>query len=213
LDAAFDTWDRLERALERLAPPIVASFRPAASWDQLLHAEQVIGEQLPDFVRAAYLRHDGQIYSYREAHYLLMPFSDWMNLSEVVEFWKEQREANDDYLPSLNAVEIAEMERIDNCAIRNMSYHRGHIPIGCTGAGSNFFLDLAPAALGIRGQVFQGAADDFFPREIEAPSLEAYLQNLIDRLEEGSVAYSQKKGLFNPLTGVGVYTVAAPPTR
>jgi cell wall assembly regulator SMI1 len=213
LSAALDTWDRMEATLGRLAPAIVASFCPAANWDQLLRTEQVIGEQLPDFIRAAYLRHNGQVRGRRVAHYLFMPFCDWLDLGEVAEFWKEQREANDDFFPTMNAAEIRYMEQIDNCAIRSVSYHRGHVPIGSSWAGSDFFVDLDPAALGVRGQVFHGAADDFFPRKTDAISLETYIQDLIDRLTEGSVVHFPDRGLINPLTGNNVYSVAAPPTR
>jgi cell wall assembly regulator SMI1 len=213
LDEAFEEWDRAEAALRRLAPEIAASLRSPASMDQLLETEKLIGEQFPDFVRAAYLRHDGQVLNRRVAHYLLMPTCIWLELAEVNEFWKEQREANDDFFPTMTAVETEYMSRIDNCVIRNVSFHRGHIPIGSSWAGDNFYLDLAPGVLGVRGQVFGGAADDFFPRETEAASLERYLQNLIQRLEEGSVVYAPDTGLFDPSTGMRVYSVATSPKR
>jgi cell wall assembly regulator SMI1 len=213
LKAALELWDELEAKLKLLVPPIVASLRSAASMDQLLQTEELIGEEFPDFVRAAYLRHNGQVLDRRVTHYLFMPFCIWLDLGEVMAFWKEQREANDDFFPTMTAAETAYMNRIDNTVVRNVSFHRGHIPIGASWSGVDFFLDLAPGTLGLRGQVFRGAGDDFFPRETEAASLELYLQNLIARLEEGSVAYAPDTGLFDPSTGMRVYSVAAPPKR
>jgi cell wall assembly regulator SMI1 len=213
IEEEFESWDQLEAALRRFAPEIVASFRPGASMDQILQTEELIGAQFPDFVRAAYLRHNGQVLTRRVADYLFIPFCHWLDLAEVNEFWREQRDANDDFLPSLTSSEIAYMSRIENTVIRNVSYHAGHVPIGASWTGVNFFLDLSPGAMGVRGQVFRGAADDFFPRKAEAESLWRYLRNFVDRLDEGSVAYSPKKGLYDPLTREDVLTVATPPKR
>jgi cell wall assembly regulator SMI1 len=55
----MDTWDRFERVLDKYAPELLASFRPAATIEQVRVAEEAMEVEFHAELRAAYLRHDG----------------------------------------------------------------------------------------------------------------------------------------------------------
>ena len=54
-----DVWDRIHSWLEVHAPIVVAALPPGASEAQIQEAEQYLGVQLPEDVKASYRIHDG----------------------------------------------------------------------------------------------------------------------------------------------------------
>jgi cell wall assembly regulator SMI1 len=197
LPEAFAVWDHVEEVLSRKAPPIEASMLAGAQLEEIEAAEVVFGQQLPQFVRAAYLRHNGQRYNGVDSNAFLMPFAQWLPLKSVIDTWKMFVELEVEFAESMTPSEQRDSLLVSNSVIQKVPFHKGHIPIGSTGASSYFYVDLAPGGLGVRGQVFHGAADDYFPREIEADSFQTYMLALVDHLEKGSLVYDRERGLVN----------------
>jgi cell wall assembly regulator SMI1 len=210
LPEALAVWDRVEEVLAREAPPIVASMLAGAQLEEIKAAEATFGQQLPPFVRAAYLRHNGQRYNGVDSDEFLMPFAEWLPLESVIDTWKMFVELEVEFAESMTPSEQRDSLLVSKSVIQKVPFHKGHIPIGSTGAASYFYVDLAPGGLGVRGQVFHGAADDYFPREIEADSFQTYMLALADHLERGSLVYDRERGLVNAANNERI--VRLPPT-
>jgi cell wall assembly regulator SMI1 len=194
-------WDRIDAVLLSKMPPAFSAFLPGATWDELLDAERAIGQQLPDCIRAAYLRHNGQQLTDAGYHAFLMPFAEWVPLKAMVADWQMFASLAAEFKESMTAEELQESLRTDNCSIRKDPFHPGHIPIGTTYAGCHFYVDLAPGALGVHGQVFSSAPEDVHIRQPDAASFEIYMLTLLDHLDRGSLIYSKDRGLINPMNG------------
>jgi cell wall assembly regulator SMI1 len=194
-------WERIDAVLKEKMFPAFSSFLPGATWDEVLNAERVIGQVLPDCVRAAYLRHNGQQYKNEGYISFLMPFAQWLPLDAMLEDWRMLSSLAMEFDEAMTAPERRDSLRTDHCAIRNVSFHAGHIPIGSTFASSHFFVDLAPGDLGLHGQVFSSAPEDVDVREPEATSLEVYMLALVNHLESGRLIYNKGRGLMDSLDG------------
>jgi cell wall assembly regulator SMI1 len=193
-------WNRIDAVLQSKMSPAFASFLPGATWAELLDAERVLGQQLPDCVRAAYLRLNGQRPTDAGNHCFLMPFAEWVSLEAMVQDWQMLASLGAEFKETMTPEEQRESLRVDNCAIRKDPYHTGHIPIGNTYAGSRFYVDLAPGALGIYGQVFDSAPEDVDVRAPSCDSFENYMLSLVDHLEQGRLLYETGRGLVNAST-------------
>jgi cell wall assembly regulator SMI1 len=204
---ALKVWDRIDTVLQSKMLPAFESFLPGVSWDELLKAEGILGQQLPDCVRAAYLRHNGQRNRSGDPHCFLEPFSEWLPLEAALEDWRMFVSLASDFTAAMTEAELNESLRLDHCAIRHVSFHAGHIPIGSTYAGSHFFVDLAPGKLGVYGQVFSSAPEDVDLREPCGSSFEGYMLTLVEHLDRGTLIYNKRRGLIEPVTGEPVMSI------
>jgi cell wall assembly regulator SMI1 len=140
-------------------------------------------------------------------HIFLEPFAEWLPLEAMLDDWRMFVSLAAEFEEAMSEQEKRASRRVDNCVIRNVSFHAGHIPIGSTYASSHFFVDLAPGDLGVRGQVFASAPEDVDVREPCGSSLEAYLLALVDHLERGSLVYNKTRGLVEARSGERVLSI------
>lgn len=116
---------------------------------------------------------------------------DWMAftpllLEELRAEWKSQRD--------LVAVgEFADLSPQPDAGIADAWWHPGWIPFAGNGGGDLFCIDTAPATGGVVGQVVAHSHESG-RRRLLAPSLEAYLETLADRTEQGEFVFDPTYG-------------------
>jgi cell wall assembly regulator SMI1 len=203
LSAALEEWDRIEAVLLAKAPPIARSLLPGASLDELHRVEREIGCVLPDFVRAAYLRHNGQVYRGEGCHHFLMPSATWTPLATCLENWQMLASVEHELLAHSTSANDHHEWSAEDCAVRRVPWHAGHIPIGACDWDEYFFLDTAPGGKGTNGQLFtKSMEEDYSQIEPCGDSLQSYLLTLVDHLQQGRVVYDMQRGrLLDSLAG------------
>jgi cell wall assembly regulator SMI1 len=176
-------WDRFEAMLRVHASALLESFYPPATLEQLEQAERALDVQLPDEVRAAYLRHDGCSKKW------IGSLCHLGSLERVVEVWK-------------SCCGVAEELRLtgdlmlgyqpDDSAWPTLKvwpgwFHPKWIPIGVSNTPSCVHVDLCPNPAGKHGQLLQD--EGMGEPSVLADSLNGYLEFLIEKVEHGVLKY------------------------
>ncbi|MFM2054022.1 MAG: hypothetical protein RL456_2059 [Pseudomonadota bacterium] len=166
---------RLEQALARHRPDLLADLNPPATEADLAALQAALGQPLPDGLRRWLARHDGQRaaagglfedggHEALSARGILAQWSLWARMLDEGRFASRLAEAAP--------------------GVRAAWWDRGWVPFTHDGAGSHLCLDLAPAEGGTPGQVI-AVAGDGPAREVRAVSLQAWLAQAIDRIGAG----------------------------
>lgn len=167
------TWDRIEAWLAANAPGVLASLNPPATDADIAATEALVGRALPDDVRAAYRRHDGQADDGG-----LFGASDWLPLARVRDEWSEWKAATDngDFAGLTNDT--------DGRVISRDWWHSGWVPLALSGGGDSYCVDLAPGSDGTVGQVIE-MIHDASDRPVLAASFSDWLDDFAEELEAG----------------------------
>lgn len=166
-------FERLERWLAAHAPQIHAELTPGVEDSELDELEALTGQTLPPDFRALYRRHGDWGRALRLTHMPLMQVHrDWL-------MWE-----------SLSGEDFASSPKghfsFPPGAITPRYINLGWIPFLSDHGGNAVGIDLAPAAMGVRGQVITFGRDE---REkfVLAPSLGDFLHEYVERLEAGRI--------------------------
>jgi cell wall assembly regulator SMI1 len=202
-----DIWNRMERVLSVHAPPVLKSLRPPATAAQIADAEALLELRFPDEVRAAYLRHDGQVAG---ADWTYLPGAgtandaisifhygfDWCNLEQLKTIWSrffngrwQSRENNPGEFPAYDPY-------WDGLAVKPLLWNRKWIPIGISTGMCIGYVDTDPAPAGVMGQMLIDLGTGADDGEAVAPSLNSYLTALLDALEIGEILYDTGYGFI-----------------
>jgi cell wall assembly regulator SMI1 len=173
-DEGNGAWDRVERWLALEAPNVADGLNPPAREVDLAEAEVVLGVRLPEAVRRAYLRHDGQR---RDAPWMF-DGSEWLSLNRIQEEWRVWKELLDD-----GDFDGSEGEG-DGETVRTDWWNAGWIPLTYDGSGNHHCVDMAPGPRGNVGQIIEMWHDDG-ARPVVATSFEAWIGGFADALEAG----------------------------
>jgi cell wall assembly regulator SMI1 len=205
-------WDRVETVLEKHAPLVFATLRPPATEAQVAEAEALLELQFPAEIRAAYLRHDGQVEG-NEWTNLNSPPSpnifhfgfNWCNLEQLKAIWKrdfkmrwERRAEEPELFPDYDS-------SWDELDVRPLWWNRKWIPIGISAGQFNAYVDTDPAPKGVVGQLLLDGDDG--EASVFAPGLNAYLSALLDLLESGDVVHDQQHGFIGGKKRCRIYTL------
>ena len=179
-------WTRLDIHMQAHAKGMMAHLRPPASEAQIAAAEDELGIDFPEDLRAAYRWHDGQTYYDGQVHPYFFGDRAWASLEHVLRCWRSNNKALD--LLDANAVQD-EGTIVATQVIRYDWWNAGYIPIGDPQAATKLCIDMAPGPAGRPGQVIAWFADG--PEHVViAGSLHEHMEDLARRLESGAIRFS-----------------------
>jgi cell wall assembly regulator SMI1 len=194
------SWQRLERWLGKHFPRGLLALRSGASEAQLKKLEQVLGQTLPQDMRASWALHDGEEPGVWEGVIFRCRLISVQGIETV---WR--------HLQSVLPMQEAHPDRfgLDECtsfpkgAIQCVNYTRGWIPLH-DWDGRHFGVDLNPAPHGVRGQVINFGLGHS-AKYVLARSWGHFLEDVADELEAGNFVLEVDKD-----GGIATYCPAAP---
>lgn len=173
-------WKRIEDWLQAHAPEALAGLNGPASLEQIEHAEHALGVRLPDDVRAAYLRHNGQD---PDAPLVLLGW-EFLSLEEVVAQWSIWKDLLDS-----GTFDTAQ-SNADGHLVKQDWWNAAWIPFTHNGGGDHLCIDLDPGTEGVAGQIIEMWHDEG-SRPVLAPSFEAFLSAYVDSLDAGDYLFDE----------------------
>lgn len=189
VDSVVIAWQRIVAWLQEHAPAALAQSQGPALAQQLDAIAAQVGLPLPDDFYTFY-----QLINGAEASGIFPSTDDWdqmaygpLSLAQVVQEWQMQKEL----------LEMGDFARLNPQAavgVANVWWHPAWLPFAGNGGGDYYCIDLAPTAEGVKGQVITHAHESG-KHTVLAPSLAAYLSNLADALEAGTLVYDEDYGL------------------
>ena len=187
--------DFLDTLLE-YATPLVATFNKGATEEELADFEAEMGVRLPAVVREMYMMFNGQRAGDNDVFFLdglrFLPLGE---IKVAQRHWQELLEEVSD----LKSLSFDKEEAIDmgwHKVIRNQFYDGKWLPFLTNGARF-LFIDLNPDKNGRLGQIAEidlllhSVKESFM--DIQASSLEDWLEDLIERIEVGIVYYDEER--------------------
>jgi cell wall assembly regulator SMI1 len=206
-------WDRIDAMLQRYAPELFKSMKPAATIEQIAAAEATMGITLPDDLRAAYLRHNG-CYEPRSGYHhrpgvhtnVFLVVEDWCSLDAMVANWQGQVEGRDSTLAHYpDAFSCFEDPTWAGYAVKEHGWNGARIPVGITAGNIVVFVDLDPGADGCAGQlIFDNGCDG---PSLLAPSFNAHFDRLGCLLETGALVHEADHGWVEPIGRMVAQTI------
>jgi cell wall assembly regulator SMI1 len=181
--------DHLDALLRQHATPIFDLMRSPATWEKIEAVERELGFRLPADMRAAYRWHDGQEYHGAQPRPRLFGTFAWMSLDDLVRSWS----GCTDMLNELRARgEIPEEREViaSDQKIRFAVWNPSWVPVGDCKGGPLLCVDLAPGPGGCEGQLIEWFPDFPDGHALVAVNLEAHFQDLVQRLQSGSIRFS-----------------------
>lgn len=183
LAAVQALWKRIDRWLERNAPPLLRLMGKPATREAIYKAEKALGLELPDDVRASCTVHDGS------AAFRFFPSGDFLSLKQMV---FEHRML----VTTHRGNTFDGHEGHPTGPIRKDWYNEGWVPLTHDGCGDHTFIDLAPAKGGKVGQLIDFGHEQG-TEGVAAPSLARYLKVMADALESGAGAFFNRASVTN----------------
>jgi cell wall assembly regulator SMI1 len=191
-------WDRIERLLQQLAPPIRESLQPGASETTLHQVEVFLPVTLPEEVKTLYRIHDGQ----GDHNY-------YRECTGLVDGWF--------FSPLLTLCHSWLINRLDfglpgghthfPCLTReraSVDWHPQWLPFMSHQMGPAYCIDLAPGPTGRRGQIlfhndcYCNYPDPHAPGHssirVVASGIEEFFSKLADDLEVGVYTFDEATG-------------------
>ena len=165
-------------------PLLVDSMRPGASEGEIASLEALIGQRLPEDVRALYKLADGQIpYEFgKTPHYPGLFFGLPFNPIAIVKDHWRMRPPVDGSLDDDNQF----LSSFPPGAMKVLYTSPGWIPLSDDAGGNFMGVDLDPGPEGNVGQWIVFGADEFESVRV-ATSLGAFLDWIADEVEQGRV--------------------------
>lgn len=172
-------WDRIHTWLGEHAPKILNTLNPGASNDEIAAAEKAIGVSLPVAWKDLYAQHNGLNSTSNQSN--LFHALDFLPLKAVL---TERELIAGGGAPEPVKAADAGIETHD---IRNQHW----VPIANDWGDVSILVDLQPGSGGTLGQVI--ATDLVYRVAIMlAPSMEAFIKNFADDLEQGLYSLNQE---------------------
>lgn len=166
-------WKRYEDFFKEKLPEQFETLNPGASEEELARLD-TIKVELPDYVLEFFRIHNGH-------SFVVEDFGEINDIDLVLSNYKVWNELLDD-----GTFEDSETE--PDPGVKPGWYNSAWVPITDSGAGDNLVLDFDPAEGGTKGQVVT-MWHDWEKREIVAPSLMAWFEAYLDKLERGEVDF------------------------
>jgi cell wall assembly regulator SMI1 len=191
---SYNIWNRFEAMLAKHAAALLGALRPPASMAQIHSVEAAVECELPDDVRAAYMRHNGSISAEQlrsNASVLFGSLCWWASLEEVVTHHRSWLECLDDALQNTERVYVLPpCEPFwDDLKIRPGWYDKQRIPVGVSNTMNSVFVDMNPAPKGTIGQLL--ADTGMGEPVLIAEGFNHFLEMLIERVERGVLVFRE----------------------
>lgn len=169
---------RLEAWLNAHYPTLLADMAPGADEEALEALEEQVGARLPPDYKQLLAWHNGQ----NDTSAGL--FGNWslLGIEDITNEWELWKSIHDKGHLDDEAAELRAPT-----GVKATWWHPRWIPISSDGMGNNHCLDLAPEDGGQSGQIIV-LWHDYPGRQLLAPSLSAWIESILDRLENGRYA-------------------------
>jgi len=177
-----ETWTKIENWLKINAAPVYESLNEGASDEDFEELEDLINKKLTENFKAFYRIHNGQT-PMSEG---LIDGEELLCISRIMEEWEVWKELDD---RGVFDDSVSEADK----GVREDWWNPFWIPITYDGSGNHYCLDLSPDEGGKKGQIIR-IWHDSAERELIASSLEEWMNDYADGLEEGSFVYSDEFG-------------------
>ncbi|MCG8592317.1 MAG: SMI1/KNR4 family protein [Proteobacteria bacterium] len=185
-------WERLESWGRDNAPSMLEELQPPADAASLSALETTLGRPLPPELHALLCLHDGED---GPSWCSAWPGGgELLPAQQIGELWDRMLQFEDDS----SAAETAELQAAGDIQVggpvRVASFRRGWVPfMALNGGDVVWYVDEDPAPGGNVGQVIE--VDLECGRwNVQAPSLEAYLRELVEALEGGAFSGRDEDG-------------------
>jgi cell wall assembly regulator SMI1 len=177
-------WEQIDAWLQLHAPqwkPLMAG----TTAEEIAEAQAALGLTLPTDFQSSYAKHNGSadFFPGVGASNYLMP------LSEIAKVWQMLGDR-------LDANDFQGSEGKADVGIAPVPWHKAWVPFVSNGGGDYFCLDLAPGDNGTAGQIisFNHETGD---KWLIAPSIGAWLADLVQELRAGQLRYEAASGLVD----------------
>ncbi len=177
-----ETWTKIENWLKTHAAPVYESLNEAASDEDFEELEDLINKKLPENFKTFYRIHNGQ----SPMSEGLIDGEELLCIKRIMEEWEVWKELDD---KGVFDDSVSDADK----GVREDWWNPFWIPITYDGSGNHYCLDLSPDEGGKKGQIIR-IWHDSAERELIADSLEEWMNDYADELEEGSFVYSDEFG-------------------
>lgn len=167
-------WEELMSWLERHSPTLKQTLAPGAEPQQIYQFERRFGRPLPRTIRCFFGLQQGQT---EDAPCGLFDHWELLSLGAIRELWEASVWGNDE-----EDQDLVEVQGPVKPVVVNPLW----LPFAHDHSGNCLCFDLDPAAGGQVGQVIE-VFFDTFERRVLALGLDAYLEDLVHRLESGQL--------------------------
>lgn len=171
-------WDRWEAWLAEKASDWFDRLPPGADPGALDAAEAALGVPLPADLRASYARHDGDG-SVRNMTLGIVGNHGWLSLAAALQTRAERNAQLRDGVYTGPAFDVRARG-----PVQAVWWHEAWLPITDDGSSNHLCVDLAPAEGGEVGQIIR-VWNRSERREVVASSLTAWIEQTVERLEQG----------------------------
>lgn len=183
----FETW------LEAHLPEVAEDLLPGATDQELQDLSATLGIQLPDDFLRLYAWHNGQEdVSDCTGPWYGLSFLSIEKLKESYQMWKENAEASDP---------LSDSDGISSTPpgfVKRQHANVRWIPFAHDWSGNYLGIDLDPDEYGTSGQVINFGCDEYRKIAI-APSISAFVQWMMNELNNGNFKIDPDEGSFNTL--------------
>jgi cell wall assembly regulator SMI1 len=203
-------WTRLQQRWETLCPQLPrGGLNEPATEKQVLALERLIGADLPEDVRDAYLHFNGmQRVAFNGGDGVSVPrvfagMYHWIDLQQMAIFWTQDRTVQATWERDEQEMNASVDETSNSPVLRRFySTESLWIPIGCSDSSPRLAIDLAPTKYGHRGQLINLNFEYESPTVVAA-GLKASVGLLLDQLDSGQLSWSGSS--FQTADGRDVY--------
>lgn len=184
-----EIWNRFEQWVELNCPSILETLNDAAAEAEISQVEQKMGVIFPKGFKELLSIHNGQ----RDEGIGVIGNYYLLSLEEILYTWLTMKEL-------LDNKEFEDFEEVEPVGPVKKEYwwNPQWISIATNGAGDDICIDLDPTEGGTMGQIIT-FWHDWEERRVVSTSLEDWLIQIIEKLEDGTYKLIEEDGelLFN----------------
>jgi cell wall assembly regulator SMI1 len=166
------TWTRLRTILTQRAPLLAEALAPPAGPRELQRVKKQVGAALPRDLTESLKIHDGMARAYLDVN-RLFNYEALLSTKAIASRWKTMKDLSDAKALPEEGCPVTKTRKLKNDAW----WRPGWIPI-TDSDGDGYWIDLDPAPLGTKGQVFYFYNASGRPRRVVASSYSEWLEKL-----------------------------------
>ncbi len=185
-----DTLERLERAVERIAPAYLRDWSYGCAFKDCNRLEATLHRNLPEDARTYLMWHNG------DRRHELQRGGFWLGLEllsvdEIISAWESWKTT----AQQTGALLDDTQRSVPAGAIQERYAHDGWVPFARDGRGSYLALDLAPGPHGCEGQIINLGREDSV-RYVVAGGIRAFWQRMLVWIESGRLKVGTERDAY-----------------
>jgi len=177
-----ELWDQIKTWLNKHAPHLINELKSAATRQDIIELETLVGANLPEDYVQFIMMHNGQN---RESEGII-DTEEVLSIERIIDEWKVWKDL-------LDSGEFNDYKSKPSKGVKDDWWNSKWIPITYDGSGNHYCLDLDPAAGGKVGQVIRMWHDDS-ERKLMSSSFLEWMADYVTALKKGKFVYSEEWG-------------------